>query len=680
MNILIADDNEDVRLLQETVLATEGYTVHSAANGLEALKLARYLQPDMIISDIMMPEMDGFELCRTVKSDKKLRTIPFIFYSATFKEEGDKRLAMAMGASSFIVKPAELDAFLNTINKVLEECKQEKIPIPDGPRGSGALLGHMHNERVSRKLLKKNRELAEENRALKESEERYALAVRGANDGIWDRNLKTGEVYYSPRWKEMLGYGDDEIENERSEWKRRVHPDDYDRVMRDINEHLKGRTGHYRSEYRMRHKDGSYRWILARGATVRDESCNPTRIAGSHTDITGRKQAEEERKSLEAQLIQAQKMETIGTLAGGIAHDFNNILQPILGYGELIRRALPEESQALDDLSQLSKSVARAADLVRQILRFSRHDEHERKVLDISPVVRDVAKLIRSTVPATIEIREKISADCGHVMADPAQIHQVLMNLCTNACHAMLECGGTLDICLRAVEVDEEFARLHLHLKPGDYVRVSISDTGHGMDAETMARIFDPFFTTKEVGKGTGLGLSVVHGIVLSHGGEITVESLPGKGSVFDVYLPVADAACTLEERAGDEDLIPEGSESILFVDDESDISLVVKPLLECQGYSVATCSSPAEALEKFRADPDAFDVVITDYTMPNMIGTRLSMELQRIRPDIPVILTSGFNEFITPKDFKQFGISEYVMKPFNARQLGRVIRRVLDR
>ena len=515
--------------------------------------------------------------------------------------------------------------------------------------------------------------------ALRESKERYALAVRGANDGLWDRNLETEEVYYSPRWKEILGYKDDEIPNRHEEWQKRIHPDDYDQIMRDVDNHLAGKTEHYSSEYRMKHKDGSYQWVLARGATTKDEQGNRTRFAGSLTDITDRKKAEKEKDELQRQLQQAQKMESIGRLAGGIAHDFNNILTPLFTYTELTRQEIPRESEARQFLDGVQTSAERAKDLVKQILTFSRRDEQERKAVQVDIIVTEALKLLRSTIPSTIEIHHNIDTECGAVLADPTQIHQVLINLCTNAYHAMSENGGMLEVELAATEINGEFARRHMNLQPGEHVRLTINDTGHGMDEETLERIFDPFFTTKEIGKGTGLGLSVVHRIVLNHGGEIMVRSEPGEGTTFDVYFPVADTVPPDNKSTNDEEFAPRGKESILFVDDEIRISLALKPMLERFGYKFTASSCSVEVLEKFRANPNKYDLVVTDYTMPKMTGTQLSMELRKIRPDIPVILTSGFNDIVTSENFKQFGISEYILKPYDAHQLGKIIRQVLD-
>ncbi len=370
-------------------------------------------------------------------------------------------------------------------------------------------------------------------------------------------------------------------------------------------------------------------------------------------------------------------MEAIGTLAGGIAHDFNNILTPILGYTDMIIDDVPEDSRIRADMEKVIKAANRAKDLVQQILTFSRQVEQERKPVKIHLVVKEALKLLRATLPTTIEIRQNIDTGCGAVLADPTQIHQVLINLCTNAYHAMRESGGVIEVSLGMVEISTELAMNYPNLHEGTYVRLTVSDTGHGMDRGTIERVFEPFFTTKGVGAGTGLGLSVVHGIVVSHGGEITIESELGKGTRFHVHLPRADSV--VEREAPRDDPIPEGKERILFVDDEEEIARMGKRMLERLGYDVTMRTSSVEALEAFRSQPDGFDLVITDQTMPDMTGVEFVGELLRIRPDLPIILMTGFSEMVTPETAKKIGVREFIMKPIMILDLGKAIRRVLN-
>jgi len=388
-----------------------------------------------------------------------------------------------------------------------------------------------------------------------------------------------------------------------------------------------------------------------------------------------------ERKNLEGQLLQAQKMEAIGTLAGGIAHDFNNILTAILGYVELAVLELSADSKLKYNLEQSLQAAHRAKDLVRQILAFSRQGKQERKPLDICPVVKESLKMLRASLPSTIEIRQNFAeGDLGIIEADPTQIHQILMNLCTNAAHAMEEKGGVLTVSLSKAEIGQEASVAYGGIKPNQYLRLRVSDTGHGMTPEIKKRIFDPYFTTKEIGKGTGLGLAVVHGIVKSHGGEIEVSSEPGQGTDFDIFFPRSDRAKGVLDGAQNSPLTMTGNERILFVDDERTIAEIGEKMLQRLGYEVAVRTSSIEALELFRGQPDRFDLVITDMTMPNMTGDKLAQEIMKIRPEIPVILVTGFSEQMTEEKAKSLGIREYVMKPPVINDFARAIRKALDR
>ena len=385
-----------------------------------------------------------------------------------------------------------------------------------------------------------------------------------------------------------------------------------------------------------------------------------------------------EQKRLETQLIHSQKMQSIGTLAGGIAHDFNNILFPIMCLTEMTMDDVPEDSLARSNLAEVLKAANRAKDLVQQILTFSRQGEQERKLLRIQPIIKEVLKFLRGSLPSTIEINQNMDNECGAILSDPTQIHQVMMNLCTNAYHAMREKGGVLRVILTEVNIDSSDSGPNLDLNPGPYVRLSVSDTGHGMDRAVMERIFDPFFTTKDPGEGTGMGLSVVHGIIRSHGGNITVDSAPGEGATFHIYLPQIDTTAIAPETVSTGPL-PRGKERILLVDDEEQVVNMVRQMLERLGYHVTARTSSVEALEAFRAQPEKFDLVITDQTMPNMTGAELTKKLIAIRPDIPAILCTGFSEVISEEKAREIGISEYVMKPVVMSDIAKTIRRLLD-
>ena len=381
-------------------------------------------------------------------------------------------------------------------------------------------------------------------------------------------------------------------------------------------------------------------------------------------------------KKEEKQLRQSQKIEAIGRLAGGIAHDFNNVLYSIIGYTELTMDDMPEGSLAQKNLKEVFKAAMRAKDMVRQILVFSRKDDIQKKPVKIQPVVKDALKLLRSSIPATIEIRRSIDEDCGPVLAASTQIHQVVMNLATNAYQAMQEKGGFLELTLMEEEIGSDDSNPDLH--PGRYLKLTVSDTGHGMNSVVLKKIFDPYFSTKGPGEGTGMGLAVVHGIVKSHGGNITVYSKVGEGTTFHVYLPLIETR-PVEPKTVPAGLTPTGTEHILFVDDEEPIVLMIQKILERLGYQVTSRTSSAEALEVFKAKPDEYDLVITDMTMPNMTGLELAPRLGEIRSDIPIIMCTGFNETIDEDKAKNMGILAYIMKPVLIDEIAKTIRKVLD-
>ncbi len=388
-----------------------------------------------------------------------------------------------------------------------------------------------------------------------------------------------------------------------------------------------------------------------------------------------------EHRRTEAQLRHSQKMEAIGTLAGGIAHDFNNILFPIVGYTQMTMDDVPQDSIALQNLQNILKAARRAGNLVNQILAFCRGEEHDPKPLTLHLIVQEALILLGSTLPATIEIRKNISKTCRPVSADPTQIHQMVMNLCANAYHAMRGTGGVLEVILDEASPDPD---IYPEIPPGSYIRLTVSDTGHGIPQSHITRIFDPYFTTKPVGEGSGLGLSMVHGIVRSHNGHISVHSEAGKGTRFDIWLPTIadDIAESSEIGHQDEDSLPlpGGDENILLVDNEAQIIDMEKQMLERLGYQVTAADSGSKASEYFRQQPKHFDLVITDMTMPDMTGLKLSAELLRIRPDVPIILCTGFNETLSEDMIRAIGIRELVMKPVFRNEIAAVIRRVLGK
>jgi PAS domain S-box-containing protein len=507
-------------------------------------------------------------------------------------------------------------------------------------------------------------------RALRESRELYENLAEKSLAGVFvvqDGKFK----FINSQGIAFSGYEPEEIlEKDAS---MLIHDEDRDHVMKNAKRMLSGeQTSPY--EFRIVTKQGTHRWVMGM-VTAIQYSGRPA-ILGNTMDITEQKKAEEDKRSLEKQLRQAQKMEAIGTLASGIAHDFNNILGAISGYTEMAMEEADRETGLYAYLDQIFRGSKRAIDLVRQILAFSRQTEQELRPISFDRITKETLKLMRATLPSTIRIIHHLECDHDIVLADPGQIQQVLMNLCTNAADAMRDRGGTLEVNLVSRSISSQDAVNYGSLPPGAYLELSVKDDGEGIHPDIIDRVFDPFFTTKN--NGTGMGLSVVHGIIKNHGGEIAVESDWGRGSIFRVYLPSLEA----DPRPLDQVLnaeLPKGRERILFIDDEEILVKLGQVMLSKLGYEVEGECSSFTALEKFKADPERYDLVITDMTMPGMTGVELARELLSIREDLPMILCTGFHDSISPVKAKQLGFREFVLKPILMQQIAGIIRRILD-
>jgi len=535
----------------------------------------------------------------------------------------------------------------------------------------GKIIGHLSSgEDIT------ERKQAEE--ALQESEEKYRNILESIDEGYYEVDLAGNFTFFNDAMCKIRGYSREELMGMNN--RQYMTPETAKVVYKAFNKVYTTGEPVKNLEWETIRPDGSKRQVEVSISLMKDSEGRPTGFRGVVRDVTERKLAEEERIKLQIQLQQAQKMEAIGTLAGGIAHDFNNILMTIIGYAEIMEMFdLPEDSPIRPSLKEVLKAANRAKNLVQQILTFSRQTEQEMKPLQLSPIVKEALKFLRASLPSTIEIRQEIKSDTGTVLADPTQMHQVLMNLCTNAGYAMREHGGVLEVSLSEVDLKEEDADQFPDLDPGPCLKLTVSDTGHGMDHEIIGRIFDPFFTTKERGEGTGMGLSVVHGIVSSHTGAITAESEPGEGSTFRVFLPLIEKD-TDTKKVEELPPLPEGNESILFVDDEEGIVYLGEQILARLGYSIICKTSSNEALAAFRSRPDHFDLVVTDLTMPHMTGVELTEKLLEIRSDIPIILCTGFSDTVTPEKAQAMGIREFLKKPLAPRELAESVRRVLDR
>ena len=527
---------------------------------------------------------------------------------------------------------------------------------------------------VHRLVLRDVSDRRQAEKELRESEQNFRTLANSGMALIWTSGVDKLCNYFNQVWLQFTGRSlAEELGNG---WLEGVHPADLQGCLNIYSEAFDLRQK-FRMEYRLRRFDGTYRWIVDEGCPRYDSSGEFIGYIGHCLDISEHKQDEEEKKRLGAQLYQAQKMEAIGTLAGGIAHDFNNILGAIIGYAEMIHDDLPPGSTTSHDISQVLKAGNRAKDLVKQILAFSRQTEVHLMPLQPATIIRESIKMLRASLPATIVIKQYLDRNTGIISGDPTQIHQIMMNLCTNAFHAMERNGGTLTISLRNTVLAYGDSGLLSNMLPGNYLHLSIKDSGVGMAPEVQKKIFDPFFTTKEVGKGTGLGLSMVYGIIQSYGGSIHCQSSQGEGTTFDIFLPtVVESVC---QEAGPVEASPYGNEHILLVDDEDILVEMGKKMLEKLGYQVTARTKSTEALAAFLEQPDSFDMVISDQTMPDLTGVDLARQILKKRPGLPIILCTGYSSLISAESTANLGIKGFIMKPLAKKELADLVRKLFD-
>lgn len=509
-------------------------------------------------------------------------------------------------------------------------------------------------------------------------------ALRIAKLGHWQYDVANDEFTFNDEFYAIFKTSADVVGgytmSSRQYAEKFVHPEDAPLVGQEVMKALQTTDPDYarQLEHRIVYADGSIGYIAVRFQVEMNEEGKVVRTYGINQDISEEIKSKQERQRLEDQLRQSQKLETIGTLAGGIAHDFNNILVPILVTSQILLDEAEKDTQMFEDVEQINTAAKRARDLVKHILAFSRQNYGECINIDLTQIVKEVAKLLQGTLPSSITLNYYIDPDCGRVEADPTQIHQVLMNLCTNAYQAIGENEGKIDISLGSISLSKDEAVECALQTAGEFVTLSVKDTGCGMTSETLEHVFDPFFTTKEVGKGTGLGLSVAHGIAKNHGGTIVVHSEPGKGSAFTLFLPKADTtvpAVTIEDcrREG-------GKEHILVVDDDYCVAQMAQRILKGFGYRVTIQTSAVDCVEAFKANPGIYDIILTDQIMPIMTGDRVIKLIHEIRQDIPAVVMTGFSTTVTEENYQRYGFDEFILKPMVPYQLNNAIRNALDR
>jgi PAS domain S-box-containing protein len=800
--ILIVDDDDMHRRMMNAFLSKKGCRVITAANGQEALDAARENPPDLILSDILMPVMDGFTLCRRWCQDPGLCRIPFVFISATYTDPKDEELGLNLGAAGFIRKTGELKVLWRFIEPILKKGVQResepcRLPVEDESQNL-----KQYNERLITKLENKMVQLQETQQALQEevahgkqlekalkaSEKQFRAFVENSADGVLVTDVETYHIVYAnPAIYALLGYSQQEmsemtlsqiysvqdlepVQKQFENLARGLEPmaravpclrKDGSVVytdiaakpfeldgryfvvgyIRDVTDRMKveeerlrlaevvahspniimimdthrriqyvnsafeqitgfsieevmGRTPvmlengmHDRSFFRQlwttigmgnqwkgritnKHRDGRLYHLEADVIPIKGADNRIKNFAAIMRDVS-------HEENMAAQLRQAQKMEAIGTLAGGIAHDFNNILTALLGFSELGLMSCDKESRTHEHFAAIFDAGLRAKDLVAQILTFSRMNEETHKPIFLYTILKEALKLLRSTLPTTIAFKTDICKDNIYVMADATAIHQIMMNLCTNAGHAMQENGGTLSVSLQKVDLTYKEAAGNPHIRPGPHLKLIVSDSGYGMTRDVMDHIFEPYFTTKEKGEGTGLGLSVVHGIVQNHGGMITVASEPGQGSTFEVFFPVVAVKCkTVKPRP---ERVPRGSERILFVDDEIPLVRLAQQMLTSMGYDVTSFTDSREALADFEAFPEKYDLVISDMTMPHLTGQELARYMLKLRPGLPFILCTGYSSKLNQQQIEKAGIKSVLKKPFSLAAISKQIRAIFD-
>lgn len=668
--ILIIEDEERILLYISILLGTLGYEAIEAASGEIGLKLAAKLRPDIILMDIMMPGMDGIEACKRLKSDKSLKNIPVIMVTANTSNETMEN-AFNAGAYDYISKPLNNLEVKIRIRSALNYKKLDDLRIEKDLELENRVRERtLKLDKVNKKLKKEMTEKVERERLLSFLEK----ALETIDLGVTVADMEGKIMYSNPAEAKMHGYAPQEL---RGKYVDIFAPAELK------NPKTKKDNAKERSKQRESiniKKDGDRFPVYLISNIVQDDRGKAIAVVTACRDLTRRKKREEERRELELQLMHSQKMETIGTLAGGIAHDFNNILTPILTFAEVGMLEVDDKSTLRHCLSNIYNAGERARDLVSHILAFSRQAELEMQPVKMKYIVKEALKLLSHTLPATIKIKHHLKNDLT-VLADPTQLHQIVMNLCTNAFHAMEQSGGVLTISLIDVDIDIESISRYPGLSPGKHLKFSVSDTGEGMTKKVVDKIFDPFFTTKMTGKGTGMGMSVVHGIVKSHNGAIRVESEQNSGTTFEIYIPqmkeTKKIAKTAKKTTGKK---KSWHGKVLIVDDDEIVAKSIKVLLKIMGFNTTISTNSIKALKLFKDKPDHFDLVITDMTMPNMTGDILSKELLSIKPDIPIIICTGFSEHMDEAKAIQLGVKAFIMKPVLRSSLEEAVKNSLEK
>ena len=655
--ILVVDDDSDQLALVSRLLEHAGFMVQTASDALTGFELAQRIRPDLVISDVTMPQVNGIELCNMIRAHEALSTTPVLLVSAIQKDTETIVEGLSTGADDYLEIPYEPSILvakairLVEVNRLVEDLHKEKACL------------------------------------------RYAIAA--ARMGLWEWNIATGKIHWSEDLEKIHGMAPGDFGGTAESFLNQVYADDRDFVRRSIAQTLDEGLEHD-IEYRIVWPNNEVHWVEGRGGVIRNRRGKPVKMIGLCMDVTARKESEgslqnahdelekrvEERtvehKQLEEQLLQSQKLEAVGRLAGGLAHDFNNLLTAIIGYSQLSLRRLAPEDPLRTNLEEIRKAGDRAASLTRQILAFSRKQVMQPIVLDLNSVISELERMLRRMIGEDIELRTAPQADLGSVKADPGQMEQVIMNLVINARDAMPS-GGKLTIETRNAYLDETYSHGHVAVAPGHYVMLAVSDTGTGMDESIRQHIFEPFFTTKEMGKGTGLGLSTVYGITKQSEGTIWVYSEPGKGTTFKIYLPRVEGSAEEYKRpVPSADLSP-GTETILLVEDDDLVRKLAREVLETCGYRIHEAATGDAAILACEHIKDVIHLLLTDVVMPKMSGRDVATRLRILHPEMRIVYMSGYAE----NAIVHHGVLDegtwFIQKPFSPQALALKVREVLD-
>ncbi len=693
MKILVADDNVQGRYLLMQLFTASGHQCTAVADGAAALGALRSEPFDAIVSDILMPGMDGFQFCRETRNDPQLGALPFVFYTATYTDEKDREFGLSLGADAFLIKPSDPSVLLEAIERARGD-KARRPSLAPGPAEQVFL--QQYNSRLVHKLESKlselersHSELLKTNLALGHEVSRRASAERtersihvllratleSTADGLVAFDASGRVLVANPHFIELWKL------DARGEATQRVpallaavRSQTVDPIAIENLFSLGAGADDPGAEGALELNDE--RWVEYRARPLHLEGTAAGRVI-SFSDISARRKTEREQRALTQQLFQSQKMEALGILAGGIAHDFNNLLTAILGNTSLLRGEFPGSHPALEYLGTIEQASAQASELVAQILAFSRNQPPRPELVELSSVIRAATKLLEALVPPDIELKFSLEPNVPPIRADVVQLQQILLNLGSNAVHAM-SAGGTLEIGVRRSSLSTAQSEKTTTLAAGEYTVLSVADTGTGMDEALQRRIFEPFFTTKAQGKGTGLGLSVVHGIVKSFGGGIVIHSEVGRGTRFELYFPVTEEAAPTSEQRPAKTRQGHG-ERVLLVEDDASVRLSLRRMLERCGYQVDAHETPKGAIEAFRGASERPALAVLDFSMPDMTGAELARVLRVFEPKLPIVIVTGY---LSPDDLKQDpGALKYelLLKPCSTAALSETLARALE-